>query len=371
MSTEKTTAIQRAPSPAFDFSPEQRRIILDSFLNGASEAEATVLMELAKLRRLNPITQQIHFVKRWNSQRRAEVWQSQVSIDGFRAIAERTGLYDGQDEPEYEYDAKGGMKLARVRVYRKDIGRPFVGVAHFTEYAQTKREGGLNIMWATKPHIMLAKCAEALAFRKAFPEDTSGLYSPEEMPEVVEKEVNVPPEKTEPSGDDKALSEGKRTTQRQLSAKSAAPAPAEKPAMESSKTEEAAFKLRRLVLWKTVEKTGASQEDFRQWTAQCLGVVKGSQDITLQDVEKLEAELKNGFSLVPEPPAGENPLPSEPADDGFKVPPVVRMTALANEFRIPVQDFWKRAEKQLGKKEGWTHADVELMHAELLKGAKK
>lgn len=186
-----SAAIQK--SSAFEFSPEQRKMIRDSFLSGASEQEAEVLLELARLRRLNPITQQIHFVQRWNNQRKAMLWAAQVGIDGFRAIAERTGLYDGQDEAEYEYDAKGNLKLARVRVYRRDWSRPAVGVAHFVEYAQRTKEGALTKMWAEKPHVMLSKCAEALAFRKAFPEDTSGLYAPEEMPEHEAPVTRAPP----------------------------------------------------------------------------------------------------------------------------------------------------------------------------------
>jgi phage recombination protein Bet len=189
--TNGTTAIQRAP---FEFTPEQMKMIRDSFLNGASEQEATVLMELARLRRLNPITRQIHFVKRWDAQRQREVWAAQVGIDGFRAIAERTGLYDGQDEPEFEYDSKGALRLCRVRIYRKDWSRPAVGVAHFAEYVQKKKDGHPTHMWAEKPHVMLSKCAEALAHRKAFPEDTSGLYAPEEMPD--ERELNPPPPKS-------------------------------------------------------------------------------------------------------------------------------------------------------------------------------
>lgn len=189
-------AIRKDVAP-MDFTPEQRKLILDSFLNGASEQEAAVLLELARLRRLNPITRQIHFVKRWqrvDGQPR-EVWSAQVGIDGFRAIAERTGLYDGQDEAEFEYDTTSGkraLRLARVRIYRKDWSRPAVGVAHFSEYAQTKKDGGLVQMWLDKPHIMLAKCAEALAFRKAFPEDTSGLYAPEEMPHDEPRDVTPP-----------------------------------------------------------------------------------------------------------------------------------------------------------------------------------
>lgn len=190
-------SIQKRESAPLEFTGEQRKLILDSFLNGATEGEAAVLLELAKLRRLNPITKQIHFVKRWDNDRDCYVWSAQVGIDGFRAIAERTGLYDGQDEAEYEYEKDGkAIRLCRVKVYRKDWSRPAVGVAHFSEYAQLRRDKNLTHMWATKPHVMLAKCAEALAFRKGFPEDTSGLYAPEEMPEVTEKEVNAPPRAT-------------------------------------------------------------------------------------------------------------------------------------------------------------------------------
>lgn len=176
-----TEAIVRAEPAALDFNNEQRQLIRDTFANGASDAEFAVLLEVAKARRLNPFTRQIYFVKRYDSQKRREVWATQASIDGLRAIAQRTGLYDGQDEPEYEYDDKGKIATCRVKVYRKDWRRPAVGVAHWDEYAQKKQDGGLNTFWATKGHIMLAKCAEALALRKAFPEDLSGLYAPEEM----------------------------------------------------------------------------------------------------------------------------------------------------------------------------------------------
>jgi phage recombination protein Bet len=186
-------AIQRAAEAQSFFTTDQLQMIRTSFLSGASEQEAGVLLELARLRRLNPITRQIHFVKRWDGQKRCEVWAAQVGIDGFRAIAERTGLYDGQDEAEFEYDAKGGLKLARVRVYRKDWSRPAVGVAHYAEYVQLTKDGKPTHMWGSKVHVMLGKCAEAIALRKAFPEDTSGLYSPEEMPEAEAPRTVAPP----------------------------------------------------------------------------------------------------------------------------------------------------------------------------------
>lgn len=190
VSTAPATRQQVAP---LEFTAEQRKMILNSFLSGATESEAAVLLELARVRRLNPITKQIHFVKRWDSEKGCEVWASQVAIDGFRAIADRTGLYGGQDEPEFEYDAKGQLKLCRVRIYRKDWDRPAVGVAYFTEFAQYKKDRSLTRMWQTKPHVMLAKCAEVQGHRKAFPEDVSGLEVPEEFGDPEEKEINPPP----------------------------------------------------------------------------------------------------------------------------------------------------------------------------------
>jgi phage recombination protein Bet len=193
--------MQRRELPPLEFTPEQRKMIRDSFLNGATESEAAVLMEFARLRRLNPILRQVHFVKRYDSQKRTEVWATQVGIDGFRAIAERTGLYDGQDEPEFIYAADDKLHkrpiFCRVRIYRKDWSRPAIGVAHFEEFAQFYRDKQtqqwkLTNMWESKPHVMLAKCAEAAAHRKAFPEDTGGLYEEAELGD--EREVNPAPD---------------------------------------------------------------------------------------------------------------------------------------------------------------------------------
>jgi phage recombination protein Bet len=179
-----TTAIVKqegAPIAArLEFSDDQRLMIRDMYAKGATDQEFSVLLEIASVRRLNPLLKQIHFVKRWDGKLKREVWAAQVSIDGLRAIAERTGRYDGQDEPEYIYE-NNKLVCAKVKVYRKDWGRPAVGVAHWNEFVQTTKEGGPTRFWQQMPHVMLAKCAEAAGHRKAFPEDTSGLYIPEEM----------------------------------------------------------------------------------------------------------------------------------------------------------------------------------------------
>jgi len=168
------------------FDAEQRQILRDTYANGATDGEFAVLMEVATQRGLNPFKREIFFVKRWDSDKHREVWQPQVSVDGLRLIAQRTGLYDGQDEPEFVEDADGTPKLCKVRVYRKDWTRPAVGVAYWSEYVQTTRDKQTgktrpNSMWSKMPHTMLAKCAESLAIRKAFTESAAGLYTDAEM----------------------------------------------------------------------------------------------------------------------------------------------------------------------------------------------
>lgn len=200
----RATPVQREARGELVFTEEQEQLIRDSFANGATEQEFQVLMQVAKARRLNPFLRQIHFVKRWSSELKRNVWSAQAAIDGFRSIAEASGKYAGQDEPEYEYDPKLrddrenplGILLCRVRVYRKDWERPCVGVVHWDEYVQKNRDGGLSKFWREKPRVMMAKTAESVALRKAFPEELSGLYTPEEMGDAPpEEQRQLPPRK--------------------------------------------------------------------------------------------------------------------------------------------------------------------------------
>lgn len=192
-----------------DFGDEHRAVVKEAYCAGATDIEFEILWRGAKARGLDPVKKQIYFVSRWDDAKGKNAWSSQVSIDGFRAIAEATGNYEGQDEPTYERDAEEGYLIARVTVYRKGR-RPSVGVARWPEFVQTVKGGGEAFMWKKMPYHMLAKCAEALALRKAFPEDLSGLYTPDEMgSNVVTPEERAEAITVEPTEEDIAAARGK------------------------------------------------------------------------------------------------------------------------------------------------------------------
>lgn len=151
---------------------------------------------------LDPLARQIYCIGRFGSD--GLEWSIQTAIDGFRVIAERSRQYAGQDPAEWltesgEWVPAFVKKLhgdhplaARVSVYRHDWDRPMVGIATWDEYAQTKRNGDLTAMWAQRGPGQLAKCAEALAMRKAFPQDLSGIYTDDEMDSATPSEGDEP-----------------------------------------------------------------------------------------------------------------------------------------------------------------------------------
>jgi phage recombination protein Bet len=164
-------------------------------LNNAGGADLAVFFHQAKQTGLDPFSRQIYMIERGGK------YTIQASIDGLRITAQRSGEYAGQTAPMWCGDdgvwrdvwlAKEAPTAARVGVYRKGFVEPLYAIATLTSYMPQTRDGKPMGLWAKMPDVMLSKVAEALALRKAFPNDLSGIYSSEEMEQADTRSFTAP-----------------------------------------------------------------------------------------------------------------------------------------------------------------------------------
>ena len=169
----------------------------------ATEDEVELFLAVCERTGLDPLARQIVPLPRWTGDRQA--WQAFVTVDGLRVLAERTGKYAGQRGP-FWCGPDGEWRevwlsseppcAAKVAVLREDFKEPLWGVARWETYAPVSKSGKLSPSWERMPDLMLAKCAEALALRRAFPAQMSGLYTTEEVAAITSDTAPEVPSKS-------------------------------------------------------------------------------------------------------------------------------------------------------------------------------
>jgi phage recombination protein Bet len=183
--TRVENGIERA---GFEITADQVNLIRQTVGNDLSDLELSLFLNQARARQLDPLTRQIYAIK---MQGRLQIF---ASIDGLRIIAQRSGQYAGQVGPLWCGDDGEWTDVwlqqeipaaAKVGVWRTGFVEPTWGVATFASFGKNKN----TPTWKGMPDVMLAKCAESIALRKAFPDDLSGLYVREEFADAEHAET--------------------------------------------------------------------------------------------------------------------------------------------------------------------------------------
>ena len=172
---------------------EQKQLIRQQIAGDCNDAEFAFYLGVCKKYNADPFMKHIFPVRRKGK----IVYQS--SIEYYRLCASRSGEYGGSDDPVFDNEAT--PRKATVTVHRivKGIRCPTTASARWSQY-YPGNEKGQGWAWEKMPHVMLGKCAEALALRKAFPAEIGGgvyvkeeLESPEEPVVIVEEISSSPP----------------------------------------------------------------------------------------------------------------------------------------------------------------------------------
>lgn len=188
------------------FTDNQIALLRQVGVEDASPADLDLFFHICRRTGLDPFARQIYMIGRdtkvkvrvqlenGNSrveEQRVVKFTIQTGIDGYRLIGERTAARNGDeiehDEPlwrgkpgteydrwlDYWPDSAGSPAACKYTIWKN--GKRRSAVVNFSEYAQYSGQGELTSMWKKMPANQLAKCAEAQAWRKAYPADFSGL----------------------------------------------------------------------------------------------------------------------------------------------------------------------------------------------------
>lgn len=157
-------------------------VLSGSLYPGAAHNSVVMVLAYCKAAQLDPMLKPVHIVPIYQKGR-GMVDTVMPGIGLYRIQAARTGQYAGISDPEYgpPITAKlGGVDVTYPEWCRVTVKRQMSNglVAEFTaserwleNYATASKDTvAPNSMWKRRAFAQLAKCAEAQALRKAFPE---------------------------------------------------------------------------------------------------------------------------------------------------------------------------------------------------------
>lgn len=178
-------AITKQESTALQLSEgELIEVLATSLYPGASVSSIKMVLSYCKASGLDPMQKPVHIVPMWDGKTRMMRDVIMPGIGLYRTQAARTGCV-GITEPDYGPDVTetiGGASITYPQWCRVTVKRRLQtgDVAEFTAKEFWKENyavrGGQeksiapNAMWSKRPYGQIAKCAEAQALRKAFPE---------------------------------------------------------------------------------------------------------------------------------------------------------------------------------------------------------
>lgn len=209
MSTVVQTANVNLPQSLSE--EEIFNVLSNSLYPGAQRESIMLVRNYCRAAGLDPMLKPVHIVpmfcatgkkdsKGYDIKAMRDVIMPGIGM--YRIQASRSGEYAGASEPEFGADVTEDLdgvsvtfpKWCKITIKRKLINgviAEFTAIEYWKEnYATKSKSSAPNAMWAKRPYGQIAKCAEAQALRKAFPE----VGSAPTADEMEGKEIDVTPQ---------------------------------------------------------------------------------------------------------------------------------------------------------------------------------
>lgn len=168
------------------------KVLSNSLYVGAQEESIKMVLSYCKVNGLDPLQKPVHIVPMYCATGKKDAKGYDVKamrdvimpgIGSYRIQAARSGGYAGVSEPVYGDDVSESLdgeditypkwcKITVKRLLNNGLVAEFSAVELWKENYATGGKGSVkpNAMWKKRPYAQIAKCAEAQALRKAFPE---------------------------------------------------------------------------------------------------------------------------------------------------------------------------------------------------------